>query len=270
MSVPQSVQAPGADFVEKTAEADGFTITYHEAGHGDALVHVHGAGGPSMSFALDRLAREFRVIAVELPGFGKSEVNERTQSPAEMASTLAAFIKALELAPVFLFGTSMGGVVATHCAVDHPDAVKALILEGPGPFRSGATPPSARTPEELAVAFNNHPERVSYRQPAAPEPERWGLVMKIMGDEHDASLEARLHEIEVPTLAFWGIDDGIIPPVSGRIYKSNVPHCAYVLVNDAAHDVQGDRPEAVAELVGDFLKQGMNFVVNGRDGRINP
>jgi pimeloyl-ACP methyl ester carboxylesterase len=252
----QTVEDPGRDFIERSARADGFTIRYWEAGSGDSLVWIHGAGGPQFSLALDLLSRQYRVLVIELPGFGTSEINSRTQSAAEMATTLAELIHALGLAPANVWGTSMGGVVATHLAVLQPDAVKTLVLEGPGPFRGPAKPPSERTPEEMAAAFNTHPERVAYRIRTPPDPERWELVMKLMGPDHDTDLQERLEQIHVPTLAFWGVNDGIIPPAGGRIYEERVPSCSYVLIPDAAHDVQGDQPEAVAEAVGDFLKRG--------------
>jgi pimeloyl-ACP methyl ester carboxylesterase len=265
-----TMQVPGTDFAPAGVDADGFTIRYWEAGSGEPVVWIHGAGGPQFSFALDLLAHEFRVVVVELPGFGESEINQRTSSASEMARTVAAFIRALGLQPARVWGTSMGGLVATHLALEHPEVVASLVVEGPGPFRSGGRSPAGLTPEEMERAFNTHPERVQYKERRPPDPQRWELVLKLMGPEHDAELERRLPEIQAPTLAFWGRDDGIIPPAGGRIYKDHVPQCAYVIVYDAAHDVQGDRPEACAQLVGDFLQRGTNFVINDRDGRINP
>jgi len=63
---------PGAAFAEKFIEADGFRIRYCEAGQGAPLLHLHGAGGLRLSPAHDLLARHFRVIAFEMPGFGQS------------------------------------------------------------------------------------------------------------------------------------------------------------------------------------------------------
>src|SRR5258708_3009164 len=62
--------APGAAFREGFVEADGFRIRYAEAGEGAPLVHLHGAGGLRLSRTHDLLAREFRVNALEMTGFG--------------------------------------------------------------------------------------------------------------------------------------------------------------------------------------------------------
>jgi pimeloyl-ACP methyl ester carboxylesterase len=78
------------DFREGFVEADGFRIRYMEAGNGPALVHLHGAGGLRLSPAHDLLAKQFRVIAFEMPGFGASAENTKTQSMPELAATMAA------------------------------------------------------------------------------------------------------------------------------------------------------------------------------------
>jgi pimeloyl-ACP methyl ester carboxylesterase len=54
----------------------------------------------------------------------------------------------------------------------------------------------------------------------------------------------------------YGADDGVILPSCGREYKALIPQCDYILVYDSNHDIQADRPEAYAELVGDFLTRG--------------
>src|SRR5207302_397293 len=80
--------APGAAFREGFVEADGFRIRYAEAGEGAPLVHLHGAGGLRLSPAHDLLARQFRVIAFEMPGFGASPENTSTETMAEYAMTM--------------------------------------------------------------------------------------------------------------------------------------------------------------------------------------
>jgi len=70
----------GQDFQERYVDADGFRIRYLEAGYGDALVCIHGAGGLRLSRAHDLLSNEFRVIVFEVPGFGESPVPRRRRS----------------------------------------------------------------------------------------------------------------------------------------------------------------------------------------------
>src|SRR5579864_1666622 len=105
-------KAPGVGFAERFVEADGFRIRYCEAGQGPPLVHLHGAGGLRLTRAHDLLSQRFRVIAVEMPGFGASAENTRSQTMADYALTMVAAADALRLDRFNLWGTSFGGRAA--------------------------------------------------------------------------------------------------------------------------------------------------------------
>src|SRR6266516_4451788 len=83
---------PGAAFSEGHVEADGFRIRYMEGGQGAPLIHLHGGGGLRLTPAHDLLSERFRVIAFEMPGFGQSPENTRTQTMPELAATMARAI----------------------------------------------------------------------------------------------------------------------------------------------------------------------------------
>lgn len=265
---------PGTAFTQAAVEADGFVIRYYEAGEGDPLVVLHGAGGPRFSVALDLLAQRFRVLLLEMPGFGDVP-NERTRSLAELAGTVDQATRALGLISYHLLGTSFGGFVATHVALDHPERLTSLVLEAPATFRVGGVVPGPdMDPDELIRAFRRHPERVPVAQvPAAAAMARvWPLVDRLVADtpDYDEQLVQRLSECPVRTLVVFGTDDGITPPENGRTFRRFMPNCGYTLVYDAAHDVQADRPEAFADLVGDFLTRAWSFLLPEESTLINP
>ncbi|MCW8378716.1 alpha/beta fold hydrolase [Streptomyces justiciae] len=258
-------KAPGPDFTEATVTADGFRIRYYTAGEGEPLVVLHGAGGPQLSFALDLLAERFQVLLIEMPGYG-DEPNDRTQSFAEMAATLDRATQALGLDSYHLLGTSFGGFVSTHLALNHPERLTTLTLEAPGTFRVGAADPVALMSlpfEVLSRAFRSRPEREPAFQP--PDFAVMGkvgpMLGRLMGDapEYDEQLAERLSKCPVRTLVVFGEDDGVVPPQNGRTFRSLMPDCSYALLSEAAHDVQNDRPEAFAEVVGNFITEGPSF-----------
>ena len=121
---------------EGYVEADGFRIRYQEAGEGTPLVHLHGAGGLRLTPAHELLCRHFRVVAFEMPGFGASPQNNRTQSMPELASTMALAITTLGLHTFNLMGTSFGGKTALWLALQEPTRVLALVLEAPAAIPS--------------------------------------------------------------------------------------------------------------------------------------
>ena len=81
-------QNEASAFVERKVEADGFTIRYLEAGPraggAEPVICLHGAGGLRVSPMRELLARTWRVIAFETPGFGTSPANERSRDMAEL------------------------------------------------------------------------------------------------------------------------------------------------------------------------------------------
>lgn len=266
-------EAPGAGFTEHTVEIEGFTVRYLEGGAGEPLVVLHGAGGLRPSRALDLLARRHRVVQIEMPGFG-DRPNETHQTMAELAAAVAEAVSAIGVERYHLLGTSFGGAAAAWLALAHPDRVISLVLEAPAAFRDGATSPAEIPPDQMLARFRVHPERVPAFGPPDPEymGRTWPLVDRLLGSvpEDDPALAGRLPELAVRTLVLFGDRDGIVPPHNGRTWRRLLPNCSFVLVHDAAHDIQGDRAEAFADVVGDWLDRGWQFLIPDQDTLINP
>jgi pimeloyl-ACP methyl ester carboxylesterase len=264
--------ALGDLFQESSLVAEGFTIRYWEAGDGPTLVYLHPAGGPWQRAPLDRLTERFRVVQFEMPGWG-DRPNDSVGSLADLASQMAAIIAAAGIDRYHLMGTSLGGAVALHLAVQFPDRVTSLVLEAPAAFREGATPPDQLAAEDVLRAFRTHPERLPpFQMPPADAMARfWPLVTRLMaGPPVDDDLIAAMQGCAVRTLVLFGTDDGIIPPANGRTYRRHLNNSSLVYVHDAAHDIMGDRPEAFTEVAGDFLERGMAFLVPQEDTLLNP
>jgi pimeloyl-ACP methyl ester carboxylesterase len=254
-------------FREGFVEADGFRVRYLEAGAGDPLVVLHGGGGLRHYTSHDLMAQHRRVILLEAPGFGDSPANERTQSMAELANTLAEAVQNLGIETYDLQGTSFGGKLALWWAVQHADRLRALVLVGPAAIRPEGGPP--RSPGEFRLYA--HSERQQPQPPASPElvAKQRVLTGRIMGPARDSHLEARMADLQVPVLVVIGSLDNVIPPEMGRHYKEILPNCNLVFLYDAAHEADADRPEAFVELVNDFLERHEAFIVTTRSGLIH-
>ncbi len=262
----------GGAFGYRTVTAAGFDVTVFEAGDGVPLVCLPGAGGPRYSPALDLLAQRFRVLLIELPGWG-DEPNDAVADFDGLAAQVAAAVDALGLTSYHLLGTSLGGACALHLALADPERVISLTLEAPGKFRIDSADPSTLGPEAFVRAFRTHPERGMPIEPPDPEflQRVWPLVGRLMGDGSlDDAFAARLSTLPTRTLVLFGRNDGVINPVNGPTYRRLLPNSTLLYVHDAAHDIQNDRPEAFADVVGDFVTRGMNFLINETDGLINP
>jgi len=114
---------------------DGRLLHYLDKGAGPPIVLIHGLGGQMGNFThslVDRLSRDFRVVAFDNPGSGYTP--RRAGSPAGVraqADALARAIRALNLGRPVVVGHSLGGAIALALALDHPDSVGALALIAP-------------------------------------------------------------------------------------------------------------------------------------------
>jgi pimeloyl-ACP methyl ester carboxylesterase len=259
-------------FTEGFAEADGFRIRYAEAGQGELLVCFHGAGGMRVSRSHELLAEQHRVMIFEVPGFGNSPVNERTASIQDLAGTMAQAVASLGTERFNLMGNSFGGRLALWLAVQYPERVDSLVLAAPAAIRPEGGGRAGVAPEDRLGLLYAHPER----QPSRPRPDpaviakQEALLARLASPPRDPALESQLPGLSVPTLVLFGTLDRSIPPEMGRIYREVMPNCHLVLVYDAGHALDMDRPEAFASVVQDFLARREGFIVTATSGLINP
>ncbi len=260
-------EAPGTAFSDNAIEADGFRIRYREAGSGKALICMHGGGGLRLSRAHDMLARDRRVIAFEVPGFGNSPVNDRSRNMDELAATMNAAIAALGIERYDVMGTSFGGKLALSMALDRREPVDAVILISPAAIRINPTPDIG--PQTLYMRPDSPEAR---REPVSPEmhDKQRALSARLLGPPRDAEFESRLAALEIPVLVLFGTEDTITPPEGARLYREMLPDCHLMLVYDAAHAIDADRPEALVEVVADFLARHGRFLVRQDSDLVYP
>jgi pimeloyl-ACP methyl ester carboxylesterase len=262
----------GESFKEASIDADGFHIRYVEAGSGPAVICLHGGGGLRLSPAHDLLARDYRVIAFEMPGFGRSE-NSRATSTEDLAQSMNEAVSALGVERYSLMGTSFGSKVALWMAIQRREPVEAVVLISPAAIRAQEGPvPTRVSPEEGAKLLYAHPER----QPKSPPPPRElvakhaAFTSRLLGPPRDAGFEARLADLALPVLALFGTADRVTPPEGAHLFREALPNCHIMFVYDAAHAIDADRPEALASVAGDFLARKGQFLVRNTSGALYP
>lgn len=147
--------------ISRTLDLPGQTLHYADfGGHGPTLVLVHGLGGAHTNWLAvgAELAQRGRVVAVDLPGFGRSPRSSRGTSIRVMGEVLQQFVDAMSSEPVTLVGNSMGGTLAILEAHARPQRVAGLLLVCPAlPPVPGTRPdPAWMTTLALAAMPGGH------------------------------------------------------------------------------------------------------------------
>ena len=117
----------------KTADLDGPVHYLDFGGTGKPLLTVHGLGGSALNWMSvgPELAKGYRVLALDLAGFGQTPLFHRSAAVGANAELVHSFIEKVIGEPVVLMGNSMGGYIAILEAADHPSWVTEMVLVDP-------------------------------------------------------------------------------------------------------------------------------------------
>ncbi len=270
MTSPSSTAAHETLFLTRSQGRIGYEVD----GHGPLVVLVPGMGdlrsayrflGPAL------VAEGFRVAAVDLRGHGDSDTTFESYGDAETLSDVVALIEELG-GPAVVVGNSLGAGSAVMVAAKRPELVSGLVLVGPF-VRNGATGAMQRIMLRAAmvplwaaaswkaympklyagqrpVDFDDHRDRVvaSLRRPGYAK--AFSLTTRT---NHDPA-EACLAMVSAPTLIVMGAQDPDFPdPAAEASWLADALHGEVVMVADAGHYPQSQRPDVVTPAVVTFL-----------------
>ena len=266
-----------------TISVDGLNVAYSDVGDGPPVLLLH--GWPTSSYLWREigpaLAREHRVIAPDLPGFGASSKPVGTRySFGFFERTLDALADDLGLEEMGLVVHDLGGPVGVHWALTHPGRVSRLALlntllypefspavvefvttlldpvrraELVSPagltevMRFGVTDPGSLSDETLAAV----------RAPFEPQEARQALAEAGIGLAPNGFEEIAqgLPGLEIPVLCLYGAEDRILPDVAETFarVKRDVPHAEIVPLPGMGHFLQEEAPDEVAARLVKFF-----------------
>lgn len=246
-----------------------------EAGDGSALLAVHGLGGGAWFFTplIDRLRDECRVIAVDLPGTGRSPARAGFTLDG-WVTDLGALVRARGAAPVVLLGHSMGAIIALRAWRAWPEMIRGLVLVGGLPRARPAI--RERLSDRLAAleresslagwgrqvspgvfspaAFRDRPEIVSGFETAF-ESQDINSYRRSIQVLLDADATGIASTVTVPTIIISGADDQYAPPASIQGFAREFPTPPKVeMLAETGHVPFLERPDAFAAAVSLFLR----------------
>lgn len=270
-------------------EIQGRRMRYVDYGDGDkpAVLFIHGWTSNWQAW-LENIraaaATGRRVIAVDLPGSGMSEMPIEQISISGYARTLDALCEHLDIDRVIPVGNSMGGFVAAELAIRSPDRVERLVLVSAAgistaTMRNRPTEAFARVLQiGLAQGYTHsrsHPVLVRprlrhaaagtiFRHPTLIPTELLYEMMGGMGkdgfrDQLLANISYdyrdRIGEIGCPTLVVWGREDMVVPVADAYEYDRLIPDARLLIMADTGHVAMAERPPTFNEALDEFMAE---------------
>jgi pimeloyl-ACP methyl ester carboxylesterase len=266
---------------------DGHGIHYLECGSGEPLVLVHGFGGWAFSFrkVVVPLSERYRVIAVDLLGFGLSDKPaDADYSLAAEAQVLWSVLDSLGVRRAVLLGHSYGGGVVAAAALANPERARGVILANSitlkhGRFRisSGLVRLLLGIPivRDLALQVAapttrdfDRVVRTAYKRPSVIDSVAVsGLLypytlkgarsalpaMARTAGAGYASPQIQPARLKVPVMVMWGNDDPWFSAARGYQLAARIPGSSFALVRDAGHLLLEEQPEQCVRYMTAFM-----------------
>jgi pimeloyl-ACP methyl ester carboxylesterase len=205
---------------------NGLNYYYAVYGKGEPLLLLHGGLGTTDMFApiLPKLAENRTVIGVDLQGHGRTALGDRPLSLEAMGDDMAAIVKALGYDQVDVMGYSLGGGVAFRMAVQHPEAVRRLVLLSAGYASDGFYPEmraqQAHVGAAMAGMMKDTPMYKSYMA-VAPHPEDFPKLLDQVGAymRKDYDYAADVPKLKMPVMLVFGDSDMYRPEHEIKFYQ---------------------------------------------------
>jgi pimeloyl-ACP methyl ester carboxylesterase len=255
---------------ERTVDVGGLPVRYFESmpkatrPNQEPLVLVHGFGdsAETWSLVLPRLKHEWRIVAPDLAGFGRTLIPPEGMRFSVLTDYLSRFLDVVGVQKAALAGNSLGGAIAIRYAAAHPERVSHLFLLDSAGLHPGATihAPQAKTREEARQTVRNvsgndlpylprfilddvvrraqEPARQQYRESGEP-----------------TNVLRYLTRIEAPTTIVWGERDGLILTEQADRMHEAIEGSELIVLPGTGHVPQLQAPRRVADIIRRSLRR---------------
>jgi 2-hydroxymuconate-semialdehyde hydrolase len=267
--------------IAHTALAAGISTNYHDLGAGHPVLLIHGSGPGVSAWAnwrlvMPELARQARVIAPDMVGFGYTErpPGQRYDMDSWVAQAVG-LLDALHIEKTDLIGNSFGGALALALAIRHPQRVRRLVLMGsvgvPFPITRGLDAvwgyqPSFENMRQIMDLFaydrglvNDELAQLRYEASIRPGfQESFGSMFpepRQQWVDAMASPEEAIRALPHQTLVIHGRDDKIIPLTTSLTLAHWIRRAQLHVFGECGHWTQIEHAARFARLVSDFLAE---------------
>jgi pimeloyl-ACP methyl ester carboxylesterase len=269
----EEVDKPG-----RVVDIDAYGVHYVERGEGRPIVLIHGFGGHTYHYRrmIDVLAREHRVVAVDLKGFGYSERDANAGlSQTDQVRMLRTLLERLRVERAVFIGHSMGGAIVQRYVATYPEQAEAVALIAsvvvsgerfrrlpvlPAPLMRPVLPLLSRIAASrlLAASFYDPAYltdeiRSEYLRPARLKGSMDGLMAMMRDSRNDGPIDAS--RITAPALIIAAAQDRIVPLLAAQRIRETIPHARLVVIDRAGHGLIDERAPECSRAILDFLRE---------------
>jgi pimeloyl-ACP methyl ester carboxylesterase len=270
----------------QAVRANGVELHYLSQGQGVPVVLVHGGLADYREWApqIERFARHFRVVAYSRRYNYPNQVPALAPDHSALveAADLAAFLRALDLAPSHVVGYSYGAFTALCLALAHPELVRALALAEPPILRWAASVPGGAALltefltsfwERVGNAFRRGEPELALRRTAeffigpgaydqlpAEDLQGWQEnlgeweALTTSRDAFPLLAQDQVAQLQLPTLLLTGERTLPIHQLVNAELERLLPHAQRACIRDATHGMWGEQPELCGETTLQFLR----------------
>jgi 2-hydroxy-6-oxonona-2,4-dienedioate hydrolase len=263
-------------------DAGGIKTRVLEAGEGEPLILLHGTGGHIEAYGrnMKKLSEHFRVICIDMVGHGYTDKPDHPYGIDFYSDHLLDVIKALNLKEVLLSGESLGGWVAAWFAAEHPEYVKAMVLNTPGNVNNDpkimAGLKESTIKAVVEASYENVKKRLEWlmydksqvtdeliqvRYNIYTQPEYQKAVYNIVYlQDPEARNQYIWHpswcnKIKTPTLLAWTDHDPTSTVEAAKPIQEMIPGSELTVIENAGHWPQWEQVDAFNDVLIDFLLQ---------------
>ena len=276
----------GLDLQDRYMTVRGVKLRYRPAGKGEPILLLHGLGASleQWEWSQPGLSSRHEVVALDLPGFGRSQSPPRDQFGLDhMVNLLGEFIDAMGWQSATVIGNSMGGLLAISMALNLEGRVSRLVLTGSAglgrdlgwPLRVAWLPclgeailpfmklrplvhyslrrlfsDPSRLPNRMVDVSADNYKRRSIRSNFL---HAIRIGVSLSGQRDSINFRDQLDKIRVPTLLIWGREDGVMPLEHGKIAHQLIAGSKLTVIDDCGHVPQIEHPGRFVDEVEHFL-----------------
>ncbi len=262
------------------------TRFWAEGSGGPSVILIHGLGAciETWLFNFSALAERYRVYALDLVGFGRSDRRPAGLSPDSMARFVGEFMQVQQIEKASLVGNSMGGLVSLLIAIRSPEKVAKLVLVDAGglgkeasmmlrlgsvpvigelamrPSRKGVVRTLRSCMYDSSLVTDEMVDMLYAVGAVVPGGEKCTLtalraMCSIRGQRPEIvrPIADNMGKVTVPTLIVWGNEDRVLPVAHGHAAARKIPNSVLKVFERAGHTPQMEQPEQFNKVLLQFL-----------------